>query len=84
MKCRKKVAQEKGGENTNIFSKYISILTIGVPSMSYQNCVNLTVYQMYDLIERFGLYTSWDIDIKVRLAGGSPNGTPDDWMKNLH
>jgi hypothetical protein len=39
---------------------------------------------MYDLIERFGLHTSWDIDIKVRLAGGSPNGTPDDWMKNLH
>lgn len=84
MAGRKKVALEKGNENTNIFSKYISILTIGVPSMSYEDCINLTVYQMYDLIERFGLYTSWDIDIKVRLAGGSPNGTPDDWMKNLH
>jgi hypothetical protein len=44
MAGRKKVALEKGNENTNIFSKYISILTIGVPSMSYEDCINLTVY----------------------------------------
>lgn len=86
MKGRQKVAQEKaakGGEGS-IISQYISILTIGLHSMGLQDIMNLTLYQLYDLVERYKLYTSWDLDIKSRLAGGSPDSQPDDWMKNLH
>mgnify|MGYP003405265064 FL=1 len=42
------------------------------------------MFQFYDLIERYGLYMNWDIDIRVRLAGGKPDSHPDDWMKDLH
>ena len=45
---------------------------------------NCTVYQIYDLIERYGLKLDWDIDLKVRLAGGTPNSQPESFMKNIH
>ena len=85
MKGRAKVAGLKGDKaEGGILSRYVSILTVGLESMSLNDCLNLTVYQMYDLIERYGLYTSWDLDIKSRLAGGKPDSKPDDWMKNIH
>lgn len=52
--------------------------------MSLDKCINLTVYQLYDLIERYGLHVGWDLDIKSRLAGGKPDDKPDDWMKDIH
>jgi len=82
---RVKTAESKGEKSdSGILSRYVSILTIGLESMSLKDCLNLTLYQIYDLIERYGLYTSWDLDIKSRLAGGKPDSKPDDWMKNIH
>jgi hypothetical protein len=52
--------------------------------MSLQELSNLTMFQLYDLIERYMLWTNWDLDIRQRLAGGSPDSTPDNWMKNIH
>ena len=46
--------------------------------------MKLTMFQLYDLIERFTLYMAWDLDIKQRLAGGKPEEHPDNWMKNIH
>ena len=84
MRGRKRVAEQKVAGNNSIFSQYLSILTVGLNSMSLQDLMDLTMFQLYDLIERFGLYTSWDIDIKSRLAGGKPDKEPDNWMKNIH
>jgi hypothetical protein len=52
--------------------------------MSLEETLNLTLYQLYDLVERYTLYTNWDIDIRSRLAGAKPDSKPDDWMKNIH
>ena len=82
MKGRARTAQSNG-DSTGVLARYVSILTIGLNSMSLTDCLNLTVYQLYDLIERYGLYISWDLDIRSRLAGGKPDGKPDDWMKNI-
>lgn len=85
MKGRARAAAAKGeGGNASVLSRYVSVLTIGLQSMSLEDCLNLTVFQLYDLIERYGLYISWDLDIKSRLAGGKPDSKPDDWMKNIH
>ena len=46
--------------------------------------MDLTMFQLYDLIERYMLYINWDMDIRVRLAGGKPDSHPDNWMKNIH
>lgn len=84
MRGRSRASASKGEKNHGVLSRYVSILTIGLNSMSLQDCLNLTIYQLYDLIERYGLHVGWDIDIRSRLAGGKPDSKPDDWMKNIH
>ena len=84
MKGRQKVAELKGATDSSILSQYVSTLTVGSNSMSLEDCMNLTLYQLYDLIERYSLYINWDIDIKSRLAGGQSDKKPDNWMKNIH
>ena len=84
MKGRQRVAEQNGATNLSVFSQYLSILTIGLGSMSLQNLLNLTMYQLYDLFERYMLYTNWDIDIRARMAGAKIDKEPDNWMKNIH
>ena len=84
MRGREIVAAQKGNSNSSIFTQYVSILTVGLNSMSLKELTELTMFQLYDLIERYGLYTNWDLDIKQRLAGGKPEKQPDNWMKNIH
>lgn len=84
MRGRQRVAAQKGESNISIFSQYVSILTVGVNSMSLHDAMNLTMYQLYDLVERYMLYVSWDMDIRSRLAGANPDSKPDNWMKNIH
>lgn len=74
MRGRQRVAAQKGGDAiTSMFSQYISVLTVGLESMSIFDMMNLTMYQLYDLIERYMLYINWDIDIRSRLAGANPD-----------
>lgn len=84
MRGRQRVAAQKGENNISIFSQYLSILTVGLGSMSLQDAMDLTMFQLYDLVERYMLYINWDMDIRCRLAGGKPENQPDNWMKNIH
>ena len=84
MRGRQRVAAQKGQSNTSIFTQYLSILTVGLNSMNLENIMNLTMFQLYDLIERYMLYVNWDMDVRCRLAGGKPENQPDNWMKNIH
>jgi hypothetical protein len=86
MKARQKVAQQKaqeGGEGSAL-AQYVSTLTVGLSSMSLAECLNLTMYQVYDLVERYSLYINWDIDLRSRLAGAKPDKPVENWMKNIH
>ena len=84
MRGRQRVAAQKGQTNVSVFSQYLSILTVGLESMSLQDAMDLTMFQLYDLVERYMLYINWDMDIRCRLAGGKPDSQPDNWMKNIH
>lgn len=84
MRGRQRVAAQKGQNNTSIFTQYISILTVGLSSMSLQDIMGLTMFQLYDLVERYMLYVNWDMDVRCRLAGGKPENQPDNWMKSIH
>lgn len=84
MRGRQRVAAQRDGGSQSSFSRYLSILTIGLDSMSLHDLVNCTMYQMYDLLERYMLYINWDLNIRTRLAGGKPDSQPEDWMKNIH
>lgn len=84
MRGRQRVAAQKAQENgDSIFSRYLSILTIGL-HIKIQDMLDLTIFQLYDLIERFMLHMNWDLDVKQRLAGATPDSEAEDWMKNIH
>ena len=85
MKARQKVAQLKSEEQSgSMFGQYISILTVGLGSMTINDCLSLTMYQLYDLVERYSLYINWDLDIRAKLAGSTDNKPVDNWMKQIH
>ena len=85
MKARQKVAQLKTEEQSgSMFGQYISILTVGLGSMTINDCLSLTMYQLYDLVERYSLYINWDLDIRAKLAGSTDNKPVDNWMKQIH
>ena len=84
MRGSERIAAQNGSSSTSIFSQYLSVLTVGLNSMSIQDMADLTIYQLYDLVERYNLYLAWDIDVRSRLPGGKPDKHPDNWMKNLH
>ena len=83
MRGRERIAAEKGQNTASAFTQYLSMLTVGL-HIPLQSLTELTMFQLYDLVERFMLWVNWDIDIKSRLAGGKPDHEPDNWMKNLH
>jgi hypothetical protein len=55
MRGRQRVAAQKGELNVSVFTQYLSILTVGLNSMSLNDVINLTMFQLYDLIERYML-----------------------------
>lgn len=84
MRARQRVAAQKQEGAGSVFTRYLSVLTVGLHSMSLSDLLDLTIYQLYDIVERYILYINWDLDVRTRLAGGTPDSKPDDWMKNIH
>ena len=83
MRGRQIAAAEKGEGHGNIFTQYVSILTVGL-HIPLQDCLKMTMYQLMDIVERYMLYTNWDLDVRSRLAGAKGEGKLDNWMKNIH
>ena len=84
MKARQKVAQIKATENSgSMFTQYLSILVVGT-SLTLKDAMNLTMYQLYDLVERYSMYLNWDIDIRSRMAGAKGDKPVENWMKQIH
>lgn len=83
MRGRQRVAELNGSANSSIFSQYLSSLSIGI-HISILELEDYTMFQLFDSLERYSLYTNWDIDIRSRLAGAKPEGKPENWMKNIH
>ena len=83
MRARQRVAAQKENDNSSILSQYASILAIGL-QLSLLDTIKLTIFQLYDQIERYTLFIRWDLDARTRLAGGKPDSEPENWMKNIH
>lgn len=66
-----------------IFSRYISILTVG-EHKDMNDFMKYTVYQLFDEFQRFELKMSYDIYFQARMAGAKDMQEPEDWMKDIH
>lgn len=85
MKGRQKVAAIKGGGGKeSVLTHYISILVIGTNTLNLADCANLNMFQLFDLMERYNAFVEWDVDLRVRLAGGKPDKQVESWMRNIH
>lgn len=80
---RDRIAAERNNQNSSVFTQYISTLSVGL-RLPLQSMIELTMFQLYDLLERYMLWVNWDLDVRTRLAGGKPDDKPDNWMKNIH
>ena len=63
-----------------LIENYLEILSIAYKIPPAILCEKLTLYNLFTLHKRFLLKVSWDLDIDCRLAGGSPEQRPDNWM----
>ncbi len=75
--------QSSKTQKVAIFSRYISILTVG-EHKDMNSFMKYTVYQLFDEFQRFQLKMGYDIYFKARLAGAKDMQEPEDWMKDLH
>lgn len=85
MRARQIVAEKKqqNGESGSILTNYLSVLTVGL-HYPLDKLLNLTLFQLYDLVERYSLYIDWDLQIRSKLAGGKGDSKIENWMKNIH
>lgn len=83
---RAKVAAQKGdsedkSSSVSILGRFTSILAVGL-GVSINNLMNLTLYQLFDQMERFNLYTNDSIAVKAQLAGAK-DVERIDWLKDI-
>ena len=84
-KGRQRAAAAKGDgeQKIAIFSRYVSILSVG-ESKDINSFMNYTVYQLYDEFERYELKQNSDVYLQARLAGAQDLEEVDNWMKDIH
>lgn len=81
---RERAARLKGEkrQQSSFLSKYISGLGIGTNTLNIHNVLDLTLYQLLNQLERYGLYTQYNISIQAKMAGAE--GVEDvDWLKDI-
>lgn len=85
MRGRRKVAALKAADQkqSSVLAQYISVLSVGL-QCPVETITSLTMFQLYDLIERYQLYLKWDIQLKSIMAGAKPEKETEDWMKSIH
>ena len=81
---RAKAAQSKGEtkKESSFLSRYISGLGIGTNALTINNILGLTLYQLLNQLERYSLYSQYDMAIKAKMAGAK-DVEDVDWLKDI-
>ena len=81
---RERAARLKGEkrQQSSFLSKYISGLGIGTNTLNIHNVLDLTLYKLLNQLERYGLYTQYNISIQAKMAGAK-DVEDVDWLKDI-
>ena len=82
-KAKEEKEKEENSSEINLFSRYISILSIGLQK-SKNELSQYTVYQITDEFERYRRKISYDIYIDAKMAGASDLEEVKNWMEDIH
>ena len=80
-KTRAKIEKMNGPKGADILSHYISILSIGTNALNISTIKDLTIYQLYDQLERFNLYSQYQSSTQAAMAGAKVDIV--DWLKKI-
>lgn len=83
MRGRQRVAEINGKNASSIILRYVSILAVAL-HYTLEECFSLNLFQLFDLMERYNLWTSQDMSFRIRLAGGDGQEEIENWMKEIH
>jgi hypothetical protein len=75
--------KDKNVEESSIYGKYISILSVGLQK-DKNELSNYTVYQIRDEFQRYIMKENYDIYIDAKLAGAKDLEEVDNWMDDIH
>ena len=83
-KHKEKIAASKGQiDKIAIFSRYISILTVGLEK-NINDFNNYTVFQLMDEFKRYQKKQSFDMYVQAKMAGAKDLEEVDNWMDDIH
>lgn len=82
-KRHQKIAEQKGMQKIAVFSRYVSILAVGLHK-DLNSLLQYTVYQLFDEYQRYELKLSYDMYIQAKMAGAQDLKEVDNWMKDIH
>ena len=82
---KRRLAEQKGSSagKIAIFSRYISILSVG-EQKDMNSLLQYTVYQLFDEFQRYEMKVGFDYYIQAKMAGAKDLKEVDDWMKDIH
>ena len=75
--------QQNEGKKINLFSRYISILSVGLQK-DMNELLNYTVYQLFDEFKRYQMKQDFDIYVQAKMAGAKDLEEVKNWMDDLH
>ena len=82
-KVKKNGLKEGNLEKISVYSKYISILSVGLQK-NINDLLEYTIYQLRDEFKRFRLKQDFDVYIQAKLAGVKDLEEVDNWMEDIH
>lgn len=81
-KRKEKLSGQKPQQSDPIFSNFISILTVGSNSLNISDCLNMTVFQIYNIIKRFNLHSQYTAQMQA-LMQGAQDIELVEWTKQI-
>ena len=82
-KRKQKLSQQKTDQKVDLFSRYISILAVGLQK-NMNDLLNYTVYQLFDEFKRYQMKQDFDIYIQAKMAGAQDLEEVKNWMESIH
>lgn len=79
---RKKLSEMQGKKDQSILTDFVSILAVGLNCVNMKDILNLTIYQIFNIMKRFGMYSQYNIQIQA-LMQGAEDVELIDWLQKI-
>ena len=79
---KEKLAKMQGKKDQNMFADFISILAVGLNCPDISKILNLTIYQILNIMKRFGMYNQYNVQLQAMLQGAEDIELVD-WLQKI-